>query len=329
MKTKSILSLALMFLVLSLTTFSCKKDSSSGTSSNDSNVPEGAIDAPFSVSEHRQVYFSKGNLQYKASTNTWRFAENQYDFIGEDNSNISANFSGWIDMFGWGTSGYDHGAVCYQPWSTNDDKKNYYAYGSSTKNLYDNTGKADWGYNAISNGGNTENQWRTLTKNEWEYIINNRNTVSGIRYAKAQIYATNGRIINGLLLLPDDWDPDVFFLNETNTYNSNFYSNVISATNWVNTIEANGAVFLPAAGFFTTGQVAKGVNTIEANVAVFLPAANCVYVYDIGYGGHYWLPSYYDKLDAETLFFDDEALSLGRDFRNRGLSVRLVQDIEE
>lgn len=59
-----------------------------------------------------KVSFSKGNLQYQASTNTWSFAENQYDIIGYGNENISSDYDGWIDMFGWGTSGYDHGSEC-------------------------------------------------------------------------------------------------------------------------------------------------------------------------------------------------------------------------
>lgn len=47
----------------------------------------------------KKVYFSKGNLQYKASTNTWRFAENQYDMLGTNNAKISSSYSGWIDLF--------------------------------------------------------------------------------------------------------------------------------------------------------------------------------------------------------------------------------------
>lgn len=38
---------------------------------------EGALSGLFSVSADKQVYFSKGDLQYQASTDTWRFAENQ------------------------------------------------------------------------------------------------------------------------------------------------------------------------------------------------------------------------------------------------------------
>lgn len=125
--------------------------------------PNGILPGLFSVSATKQVQFSQGNLQYKASSNVWRFADNQYDFVGEANANISETYDGWIDLFGWGTSGYNHGAVCYQPWSTSISDYDYFAYGQWNADLCDQSGMADWGYNAISNGGNQENLWRTMT----------------------------------------------------------------------------------------------------------------------------------------------------------------------
>ncbi|MBR0072882.1 MAG: T9SS type A sorting domain-containing protein, partial [Bacteroidales bacterium] len=78
----------------------------------------------FSVSANTQVIFSPGNLQWSATDGgftstthltadstaegTWRFAPNQWDTIGAGNSNISPFCSGWIDLFGWGTSGWDN-----------------------------------------------------------------------------------------------------------------------------------------------------------------------------------------------------------------------------
>ena len=55
------------------------------------SVVQGALNGVFSVSPTKKVVFSKGNLQYRASTNTWRFAEHQYDIIGEA---INAMFCG-------------------------------------------------------------------------------------------------------------------------------------------------------------------------------------------------------------------------------------------
>ena len=216
-------------------------------------LPEGAINGKFTINANGdQVYFSQGNLQYQASTNTWRFATNQYDYVGSTNSNISSTYSGWIDLFGWGTSGYNHGANCYQPWSTSQTDSDYYAYGSYTYNLYDQTGQADWGYNPISNGGNQTNQWRTLTQPEWSYVFNSRTTTSGIRYAKAQV---NGA--KGVILLPDEWSSSTYSLYNPNNGSASFSSNTLTASQW-STLEQVGAVFLPAAGLRIGATVGNG-----------------------------------------------------------------------
>ena len=202
----------------------------------------GILNGVFSVSDSIQVNFSQGNLQYQAYTNTWRFALNQYECIGSDNINISATYDGWIDLFGWGTSGYNHGAVCYQPWSTSIQANDYYAYGIDSYNLFDQTGQADWGYNAISNGGNQTGQWRTLTRSEWYYLFCTRATSSGMRFAKACV-----NNVNGVILLPDNWVVSYFALNNPNQSNESYGSNTITAAQW-STLEEYGAVFLPAAG---------------------------------------------------------------------------------
>ena len=206
---------------------------------------EGALGGVFSVSATNQVYISQGNLQYQARTNTWRFAENQLDRIGADNSHISQTYNGWIDLFGWGTSGYDHGAECYQPWSTTNGGQNYCAYGSGTSNLYDGSGKADWGYNPISNGGNQENSgWRTMTWSEWDYLLMKRNTPSGIRFAFASV---NG--VNGIIVLPDNWSESVLGLNNPNGNNDlpEYSDNNLNASQWA-VLEEKGVAFLPATG---------------------------------------------------------------------------------
>ena len=211
--------------------------------------PEGAINGLFSVSATKQVYFSQGNLQYigSASTPYWKFAEHQWDYLGTSTGQNSTNQNVDRDLFGWGTSGYNHGAVCYQPWSTTFDGdygNDYFAYGRADYNLYDITGQADWGYNPISNGGNQENQWHTLTMQEWEYVLNTRSTASGVRYAFAKV---NG--VNGMILLPDNWNTSYYSLYETNSsiYDPNYNINTITASQW-SSLELHGSVFLPAAG---------------------------------------------------------------------------------
>ena len=265
----------------------------------DAAMWEGVLPGAFSVSATQQVNFSQGNLQYQASTDTWRFADNQYDYVGSDNSNISSSYDGWIDLFGWGTSGYNHGANCYQPWSTSKTYSDYYAYGNYQYNLYDQTGQADWGYSPISNGGNQPNQWRTLTKQEWDYVFNTRETTSGIRYAKANV---NG--VNGVILLPDNWKTLYFTLSNTNSSGASFDSNVITASQW-NSLELRGAVFLPAAG------IRDGAS-----------------VYGVGSYGNYWSASYSDSSGAYDVYFFDSGLGTDDYGRCFGQSVRLVRVAE-
>ena len=45
---------------------------------------KGVLPGRFTVNaEGLQVQFAQGNLQYQASSNTWRFAEHQYDIVGD------------------------------------------------------------------------------------------------------------------------------------------------------------------------------------------------------------------------------------------------------
>ena len=280
-----------------------------------SDAPEGAINGLFSVSPTQKVYFSQGNLQYQASTNTWRFADNQWDYVGDsengtvfengikcDNALISSIYDGWIDLFGWGTSGYNHGAVCWQPWSTGAYTGLYNVYGFSNYNLYDQTGEADWGYNAIYNGGNQENSgWRTLTIDEWDYLLNNRNTVSGIRYAKAKV---NG--INGIVVLPDDWNSSYYPLDNINGGGASFDNNTISISQW-ETLEQYGAGFLPITGN------RHGTGIIHNSI----------------YTGYYWSASC-DYNDNDGSYFiviqEPTEIVLIPVYRGNGFAVRLAKN---
>lgn len=264
-------------------------------------VPTGAINGKFSVSAGQRVYFSQGNLQYKASTAQWRFATNQYDYIGNANNNISSSYSGWIDLFGWGTSGWNPGNTYYRPWDSNNSDGSYGPPGQ-----YDLTGSyahSDWGvHNAISNGGNTAGQWRTLTLSEWRYVFNSRSTSSGIRYAKAQVAG-----VNGVILLPDDWSSSFYTLYSTNNEGASFSNNVISSSTWTNSLQSHGAVFLPAAGY-----------------------RNGTSVVDVGDWGNYWSASYGNSYNAYPVNFYGSAVHVAYfySYRYYGRSVRLVCPVE-
>ncbi len=227
-------------------------------------VSRGAIYGKFSVSDDKQVYFSKGNLQYQASTGTWRFAEHQYDYIGDASANNwhdeeeRYSTSDWIDLFGWGT-----GSNPTQCSSNANDYKNY----------------SEWGYNAISNGGNKVGLWRTLTNEEWNYLKNRQG-----KSALAQITIA-GTTHNGMVLLPDDWSG-----SSLNTTSTEFTANTFQQSDW-KAMEAAGAVFLPCAGYRKYYEV-EGVES----------------------SGNYWLSDisyiYFDSYDSNVNHLRNYELSV-------------------
>jgi hypothetical protein len=167
--------------------------------------------AEFSVSPTRKVYFSMGNLQYSTEgthqcadgttqPGTWRFAEKQWEL----GSSLE-----------WGNSGY---MVNYNTLKT-DIAGTYY----------------DWGvYNAIENGGNTPNVWRTLTKEEWNYVLNERQDASKLK----RIFVVNDKT-GGVLLFPDNW-----FENHVEDINE-FPRHLYSASEMFRSIANSGGIYIP------------------------------------------------------------------------------------
>mgnify|MGYP007101930691 FL=1 len=258
---------AVCCLVMTLLTFfncGCGKDDTSSNyfttttvTTGDTQQAPGALSGSFSVSGTRKVLFSMGNLQYSASGShsvadnrtlpgTWRFAEHQYDYVGQANTMISSSYMGWIDLFGFGTSGWNSGAYAYQPYDASWEDYDY-----CSANLAGNYENADWGiYNAISNGGDLPGRWRTLTKDEWDYLLYRRtNATNKVGHA-----TVNG--MQGIVILPDDWrlpssctfTPDNYdYSYYYGEYRGFYYTNTYSVTQW-DDMESRGAVFLPAAG---------------------------------------------------------------------------------
>ena len=237
----------------------------------------------FSVGEGKTVTFSKGNLQYTQSTDTWSFAENQYDYLGEANLAIDADvLADKIDLFGWSTSATYFGV------STSTDLENDYL-GSFV----------DWGTNQI--GSDAPNTWRTLTHDEWYYLLDNRTNADNL-VGVAQV---NG--VNGLIFLPDNWT-----CPSGVTFKSGFHSNY-------------GVDYYAAYQTFTADQWSK----LEAAGAVFLPAAgyrNGSDVYRVQNNGNYWSATEYNSDYAYCLCFLSLEAYMSYD-RLHGFPVRLVKDL--
>ena len=282
MKGLSKLMMNYFMAAIMMMTVGCQKEDIAPIIPDSPIVPDGVLPGLFSVSATRQVRFSQGNLQYQASTNTWRFAEHQYDYVGSDNRSISSTYSGWIDLFGWGTGS--------NPTLSSSYPEDYGTF-------------VDWGSNAIINGGNTTNLWRTLTSAEWEYLLNTR---SG---ASSKLGSGNINGVGGLIILPDSWTlpSECSFASGFAIINPYHYPdwkhNSYTLAQWAQ-MEAAGAVFLPAAGR------RKGTDFDNE-----------------GFHGYYWSSTPYSKNDAYHMYFSSYNLIASINCsRSYGYPIRPVLD---
>jgi len=279
----------LLFTTICLACFSmlsCTKKS------NEVNIDEDDLETPgkleiiggklpgeFSISENRKIQFSQGNLQYLASAGTWRFAEHQYDNIGEANSKISASCSTWIDLFGWGTGN--------NPTKIETDYKTYSTF-------------SEWGQNPISNGGDKANVWRTLTEDEWEYVLNARNNATSLR-GQAKV-----NDIPGYILLPNDFvlPKGVNFTADSKNAKDNAYT----LNQWTK-LEIAGAVFFPCCGqrYQTTVQYPSSCNYWSSTPHIVSGAVNG---------------------EAAAYYIHFTSQKVNYDLRTYGMAVRLVQDVQ-
>ena len=216
--------------------------------------PEGALTHAFSVSPTKKVYFSKGNLQYRASTNTWRFAENQWDTIGSANLNRSATYDGWIDLFYYGTSGFGNKT----PYNFYVSDYYYSHYNVSNNDLFHSNyelpnsdicgTKYDWGkYNPIKNGENKAGVWRTLTVDEWGYLLVGRAFLS-VPFSLGTLELLDHTEMLGAFIFPDDCYWYSYTVDDDATI-----------TMTMEELEYSGAVFLPYVGEISFGGGADGI----------------------------------------------------------------------
>lgn len=254
---------------------------------------EGALPGVFSVSANRQVVFSRGNLQYQGNGSFWRFAEHQYDYVGNavtgnvvyafdrcSNTQIDQYNDCWIDLFGWGTG--------QTPWLATENPVDYGEY-------------SEWAANTILNGGILNDGWRTLTWEEWVYLLIERPNAENLRGQ-----ATVNKV-HGYILLPDNWQlpKKIEFTPNANSWTTNDYN----VKQWTQ-MEKNGAVFLPAGGFRSGTEVSV-----------------------VGVMGFYWSSSLYNDWssgDGRNIFFGEKRFG-PRDHEKRfyGLSVRPVLNMNQ
>ena len=305
----------------------------------------------FSVADGKTVSFAPGNLQFNAvqgshlradstaAKGTWRFAENQYDYIGSSNKNISETYDGWIDLFGWGTSGYDNTAndpmaIFYQPWSNSNESLTFVLKDSTLNcDSYEITGECEWEYTYFTSSEENKNQYGygpsqgmadenlvgTSANYDWGVYnaISNGGNKAGLwrtltraewsyileSRKNAQFLRSQATVngVYGYVLLPDDFKKpaDITWSHQANNWSTNTYT-----TEQWSVLEATGAIFLPAAGF----RGIEGLNLVQNY-------------------GYYWSATEYNKYHAYCLIFNSGVAGMYNDRRFNGLSVRLVKDL--
>ncbi len=228
---------------------------------------EGELSGKFALAEGDTVVFAQGILQFNPARNIWRFAEHQWDTLTQaENALLAADYDGYIDLFAWGTSGYN----------------NQWPYSNTTySGETDISGtNYDWGvFNTITNGGNKAGEWRTLTSAEWNVL-----------FSRGQEGPATVQGIYGCVLLPDNWSgmPEGLpeFVTKPLTIDEYQTANVYDAEQW-NTMEKAGAVFMPSMRYWTA-SVASVTDQptppwlMATYAAYFIPAP--LYV---GTGGSY------------------------------------------
>lgn len=316
-----------------------------------SRIPHEILTGVFSIAEDKHVIFSQGNLQYNAAlgthtcsdeTNkpgTWRFAEYQWTRMSGNNRNIAEDYNGWIDLFGWGTSGYNRGVTAYQPWASSTEPSDYHTAEDDASSL---TEYSDWAqYNTILNGGVSDGGWSVLTLAEWQYLFSGR--------ANAANLICFGTLVNipGIFLLPDGWvdtkEVTITTQSGSKVTNTVGYFMGLASFSWTTYVSGNYATSHKESNLIARdNDVSKDLWTaLEASGVVFLPAAmlrngtslsNSTSGYywtatarsDKGYARHIYFKVGSDSSDnTATLFYGIESTS-----RALGHSVRPVYRLD-
>lgn len=265
----------------------------------------------FSVAAGKEVYFTQGNLQYigSAAEPYWRIASDQYSYLGgnngvadnPENSGAMIKENADVDLFGWGDVN--------PPFHGSEVNADY------SPALEGNTLVTDWAtkFNAVTptalyadkennilypkNGGD----YCVLTSGEWQYLLANH------WWGFATVKMNDGNSKNGLVICPNNVDeskarellPGIIYKSNTTQSGKSgaFAENNIDQA----TIDANGLLFLPAAGY--RGGTVSNVNA----------------------RGNYWSATSANATNAYFVYFRSTTFySANSNFRYLGFSVRLA-----
>lgn len=232
----------------------------------------------FCVGDGKYVEFAEGNVQYQPSTKSWRFAENPWDVIGEDNLKVNdSTYTGWVDLFYYSREDNNFGLEYsssgeFVDWGVN--------FGGEYKKIYD--------YETIYGASYLPSEYETLLREEHRkevgdvdcsmshitgecdttyvyideydyvkkvlrdvvYVVEEWHVLTASEWRYLNDYRPNATYlkfeatlheVNGWVYLPDDFvNPGVKISYES--------VNALDDVAW-GKLKAVGAVFFPSAGF--------------------------------------------------------------------------------
>lgn len=274
----------------------------------------------------------------------WHFGDNTvelqfktYSLPNNTIDDVLPSDSGWYDMFGFGTTGYNN---C-SPFNYQDNFGLYWQSDlhQSTPSGTTGTGPSDWGSVAgMAEYGKELNKyikcdgWRTLSESEWIGLFNlYGNTTNSkeviVRWPRAEsLWRYTVVHTFGKALLPLEME------NVLNTLNDEYLINEVpmSSTDEMTQLSHRGLLYLPYSGY----------RKIENNdVQMYLYADEDDRVYTYNFPGRTTVHT--DRVDATKYWTSTYgSFSCGRAFSVRdgeasdvsittGLAVRLVRNIEE
>ena len=316
----------------------------------------GNVLTKFSVGVGKKVYFSKANLKYTAAAG-YHFHDTQFDEIypalNSDgypvqsgyHSNVNLSNTSDMDRFCWG----------YKVNATPGGQQ--YVEGN-----HDLDSDTDWGSQLTTEG----RHWRTLTADEWDYLLNSRGARSFMMVDAIIPYGSSFLRCQGLLLFPDGFNHNQiqglyystnqslvgfntarynkkdFTQTEIDSYGRYLYqpidkltdsnSNYMFPTNPNSNMYkllAAGCVFLPALGYRYGTQITKyGCYQHSQYIGQgFYWTATNIYSENHEYANYLWFGIHGVSNGTDTPNEENVGTASSTQ-RNSGMCVRLVWDAD-
>lgn len=239
-------------------------------------LPDCVLSNKFSVAKGKQVLFSRGSLYWNGGS--FEFEDNQFG-------------SGSISNGTWNTSHVPHFyysrdmAVAYS--EVYDDSE-----ASDGDVLFTNDTETTPNPDFTVNG--TAGIWRTLSNDEWRYMLNTRTMTHGKpRYTdkEKQSVTISGNSCKGVFIYPDDYNGTLIGTDDT--------------TDTWGEIDALGIIYLRQLGH------RSGTDIVS-----------------VGYYGDYWSSSPFGAEQAYFFNFGNDYVQCVKNQRSSAFSVRMVCDAD-